>query len=203
MKNYKPVLSLRPTQFSVGLYEVDFKVKELLMLSKRKRKKVIAANPIPVVISPKGHCYLVDHHHFLFACVVAEVSEVKVNVIKDYSNKAKHRKMSFLMFWRVMHANNWTYLYDQFGDGPRQALYLPLDVLGMADDPYRSLAWLVRHQGGYENSTKTFCEFEWSDFFRSKKLLDQHGREALNGVAKKAVKLARSRAASKLPGFTG
>lgn len=203
MKNYRPVLSLRPTQFSVGLYEVAHKADTLLAMGKRKRRKFIDENPIPVVISPKGHCYLIDHHHFLFACQLAEVPEVKIDVIKDYSAKTKHRKMSYLMFWRVMHAKKWTYLYDQFGDGPRQALYLPLDVRGMADDPYRSLAWLVRQQGGYENSTKTFFEFEWANFFRSQKLLDQHGREALNSATKKAVKLARSPAACKLPGFTG
>jgi hypothetical protein len=37
---------------------------------------------------------------------------------------------------------------------------------GMRDDPYRSLAALVRKSGGYEKSTRPFSEFVWANHFR-------------------------------------
>jgi hypothetical protein len=44
------------------------------------------------------------------------------------------------------------YPYCQFGEGPRKPLYLPRDIRGLADDPYRSLAWFVRKAGGFDPS---------------------------------------------------
>jgi hypothetical protein len=61
----------------------------------------------------------------------------------------------------------------------------------------------VRHEGGYENSDKTFAEFKWANFFRDRKILHRHGRQGYGKVLKKAVALARSKAARGLPGYTG
>lgn len=100
-----------------------------------------------------------------------------------------------------MAKKHYAYFHDQFGEGPRRALYLPIDIRGMADDPYRSLAWMVRKEGGFENSTESFAEFRWADCFREKRLLDSHGRKGFHAAIHKGLRLAGSRRAAALPGY--
>ena len=197
LKRYQPTLSLKPTQFSVGMVEVEYKVDEMLRLKPRKREKLIDANPIPVVLSPWNELCVIDHHHFLFSCWHANIAKVRVKVVKDYSRK----KLNYVQFWRMMAREKNAYLIDQFGDGPRNPLYLPDDVRGMADDPYRSLAWIVRKEGGYEKSKESFAEFRWADFFRQRKLLNLYGKAGLRENAGRALTLAKSPAARHLPGY--
>lgn len=197
IKKYQPTLSLRPTQFAVGMLEVEYKVARLKDMKKRKRDDHIAANPVPVVVSPWHELYVTDHHHFLFACWHADICAVRVKVIRDDSRA----DLTYHAFWRRMLKKRQAYLYDQFGDGPRSPLYLPLDIRGMADDPYRSLAWMVRKEGAYENSTLTFAEFQWADFFRKRRLLDRQGRKGFHIGVERGIALARSHAARNLPGY--
>jgi hypothetical protein len=197
MKKYQNILDLRPTQFSVGLYEIHIKVGEMAKMGKRERRKIVEEKPIPVVRTSEGELYILDHHHHLFVCWQAGIKKVPVEITQDFSRQ----KMGFGKFWRRMRKNGCAYLYDQFGDGPRSALYLPRDVRGLGDDPYRSMAWAVRHKGAYENSDKPFAEFEWANFFRSKKLLDKEGPAGFKAAVKKGVRHARSPAARKLPGY--
>jgi hypothetical protein len=102
-----------------------------------------------------------------------------------------------------MKKKKWTHLYDQFGQGPHDPLYLPEDITGLADDPYRSLAWIVRLEKGYKNTSIPFADFEWANYFREKKLLHCKFERDFRGVTAKAVKLALSSEAKKLPGFVG
>ena len=197
IKKYQPTLSLKPTQFAVGLLEVEFKVNEMKKLKPKQLKKLIKQTPVPVVVSPWNELCVIDHHHFLFACWHANIRKVRVEIVKNYSNS----KLSYPRFWQKMARSNYAYLYDQFGNGPQKALYLPMDVRGMADDPYRSLAWMVRKEGGYENSSESFCEFRWADFFRSRNLLDSHGRSGFHRAVVRGLKFARSSQAKSLPGF--
>ena len=168
-------------------------------MSSKKTRQELKLKTVPVVISPLGHYYITDHHHHLFACLLAGIERVPIEIKVDL----RKRKMGFGVFWRYMVRHDFAYLYDQFGKGPHSALYLPEDVRGMADDPYRSLAWAVREAGGYQNVEQNFSEFAWADFFRQKRLLDREGREGFKKAIKHGVRLAKSRAASKLPGFTG
>ena len=198
-KKYQKVLDLKPTQFAVGILEVQEKITEFQKLKKKQLKRLVADTPIPIVISPKKEMYLVDHHHFLFVCWALGIKRVRVEVITDLSKK----EMTFTQFWRFMTKKNFFYRYCQFGEGPRESLYLPQDIRGLADDPYRSLAWFVRHEAGYKNSDKTFAEFQWANFFREKKLLHRHGRKGFTKAVEKAVSLAQSDEARGLPGYTG
>jgi hypothetical protein len=199
VQKFQPTLSLKPTQFSIGLLEVEFKVVEMKALKPKKLARLIKDTPVPVVISPSRELCIIDHHHFVFACWHADVKEVRVKVVKDLS----HSKLRYREFWQMMAKKRYAYLNDQFGDGPRHALYLPIDIRGMADDPYRSLAWMVRKEGGFENSSVTFAEFRWADYFRQKRLLDSHGRKGFHAAIHKGIQLARSQKAAALPGYIG
>ena len=197
MKRRQKVLSLKPTQFAVGMLEVDEKIELVRSFDKKQLREYIDENPVPVVVSPQGDLYIVDHHHFLAVCYHVGIKKVRVDVTKDLSKS----KMSYARFWKWMWKSRNAYPYCQFGEGPRKALYLPRDVRGLADDPYRSLAWFVRKAGAFENSDRNFAEFKWANFFRAKKLLDQKGPSGMPQALVKAVSLAQSAAARNLPGY--
>lgn len=196
MKKVK-VLKLKPTQFAVGMLEVDEKIAQVREYSKKELKAYVDEHPVPVVASPEGDLFVVDRHHFLSVCYHLDIKKVNVDIVEDFRGKS----MSYGDFWRWMFKSRNAYPYCQFGEGPRPALYLPKDVRGLADDPYRSLAWFVRKAGGFENSDKNFAEFKWANFFREKRLLDERGLRGMKEAMVEAVKLAQSKAAKKLPGY--
>ena len=197
MKHRQKVLDLRPTQFAVGMLEVDEKIKLVRGYDKKQTRDYIDENPVPVVTGPSGDLYIVDHHHFLAVCYHVGIKKVRVTIVKDLSK----RRMSYSAFWKWMFKSRNAYPYCQFGEGPRKALYLPKDIRGLADDPYRSLAWFVRKAGAFENSQRNFAEFKWANFFRSKRLLDRSGLAGMPGALVKAVAIAQTPAAKHLPGF--
>jgi hypothetical protein len=177
--------------------EIEHKVVKAQRLNRKNLAKLVRSRPIPVVVAPWGDLFVIDRHHFLNVCWHLNIHRVRVEVVKDYSRS----KMSYRQFWQRMQDENCVHLYDQFGEGPREPLYLPHDIRGLADDPYRSLAWMVRKEGGYKNSTEKFAEFQWANFFRRKSLLTRYGRAGFIPAVKKAWELARSKAARKLPGY--
>ncbi|HXH31477.1 MAG TPA: ParB/Srx family N-terminal domain-containing protein [Bacteriovoracaceae bacterium] len=195
--NKVSLLSLRPTQFAVGMLEVNEKIKIVEKYGKKELKKYLIDNPVPVVVGPDGKMYVIDHHHFLCVCYHLGIKKVYVETVKDLSTS----DLGYSKFWKWMNSTRNTYPYCQFGEGPRLSLYLPKDIKGLADDPYRSLAWFVRKSGAFENSDKNFAEFTWANFFRSKKILDREGHAGFEKALLRAVKLAQSPEAKKLPGY--
>jgi hypothetical protein len=197
MKRKQPVLALKPTQFSVGILEVESKFEALLEMKKAARQKFAFSKPVPVVISPWSTLYVLDHHHHIYSCWLAGVSFVHIQIAHDFSKK----KWDFVKFWKEMNEMSCAHLFDQFGEGPRNPLYLPADIRGMADDPYRSLAWLVRKEGGYKQTATTFAEFSWANFFRDHRLLHETGRRGMQSILNEALMLAQSPKAKSLPGY--
>jgi hypothetical protein len=197
MKHRKKVLCLKPTQFAVGMLEVEEKIEIVRGYHKKQIRDYIDENPVPVVIGPEGNLYIVDHHHFLAVCYHVGIQKVRVRVVKDLSKKS----MSYAQFWKWMFKSRNAYPFCQFGEGPRKAIYLPKDIRGLADDPYRSLAWFVRKAGAFENSDRNFAEFKWANFFRGKQLLDRYGPGYMARALVKAVALAQTPAAKHLPGY--
>ncbi len=187
------ILKLRPTQMSVGLREVD---KKIAKLKSRDGKKYLKSMPVPIVLGPRGHVYMIDHHHLARAAWEAGYKRVHTTLVADLS------KLSDAQFWKTMKEKKWVYPYDQLGGGPHNPIDLPENVRGMADDPYRSVAGEVRERGGYRKSEAPFSEFLWAQFFRSHLTVHPvyHGFEQ---AMAQAMRLARSRAARRLPGWIG
>jgi hypothetical protein len=192
------ILNLRPTQFAVGMLEVDEKIKEISQYSKKKLKKFVKTNIVPVVRGLDQELYVVDKHHFLTICFQLGIKRVNVDIIKDFNSDSD---LTYEEFWTWMFSTRNSYPFCQFGEGPREPFYLPHDVRGLADDPYRSIAWFVRKAGAFENSDKNFAEFQWANFFRSKNLLHKHGKKGLPEALLEAVRLSQSEEARNLPGF--
>ena len=78
---------------------------------------------------------------------------------------------------------------------------IPTSVAKLKDDPYRSLAGLARDAGAFAKDLTPFSEFLWADFFRSK--ISKKSISDLNESLKLAIKVAKNKEASYLPGWAG
>src|SRR6478735_8220726 len=79
-----PILSLRPTQMTVGIREVKEKRHRWRQhKSKKKQAELLGKHTIPVVLGPDGRHYVVDHHHLARALHDEGVKDILVTVIAD------------------------------------------------------------------------------------------------------------------------
>ncbi|HVM62053.1 MAG TPA: ParB-like protein [Verrucomicrobiae bacterium] len=190
-----PVSMLRPTQCSVGMEEVAMRAKHLRELSPPKLQKYLDKKVAPIVIGPGGVPYLLDHHHLARALLVAGLTNSLVAEVKENWSKLPEPE-----FWTKMKEQHWVYLRDEAGRPISDPQNLPPSIQAMHDDPYRSLSWLVREQGGYRQTEGLFADFQWADFFRARIQLG-HDTNALDQATAPAVTLAHSPEARDLPGY--
>jgi hypothetical protein len=187
--------SLRPTQMTVGMREVEDKREHVRALKPRKMGKYLGGHMIPVVWGPKERYYIVDHHHLTLALHKESFEHVLVTVIADLRQLARDP------FWSVLAHHGWVYPYD--ANGRRHEFSeLPKSVIGLKDDPFRSLAGALRREGGFAKDTTPFSEFLWADYLRQHikaKAVSVDFKAAL----KEAVRLAKSSEAQYLPGWCG
>ena len=179
------VLDLRPTQFAVGMREVSRKAEKFKKLDKKELEKLLESRPVPIVQSREGTSFIVDRHHFTRAAWEAGIEKVCVEVKADFSHLGENE------FWEAMQKCRFVHLYDQFGAGPHPNSALPDNIRGLADDPYRSLAWSVRRAGGYAKTDQPFSDFYWADHFR-KRVTIGRGEAAFKTAVAEALKLAES-----------
>jgi hypothetical protein len=189
------LLELSPTQFVLGMKEIEFKVAKIKSLSAKALQKYCDEHVIPLVLGPRNQTFLIDHHHFARACFETNVDQYSVKVIKDL------RDLDHKSFWNLMIKNNWTYLRDQFGLGPHSPYSLPADIRGLADDPYRSLSWAVLAAGGFKKMDVPFFEFQWSAFYRQNMDIVVRSKSDFKDAIQEAMKLSKSKDASHLPGY--
>jgi hypothetical protein len=189
------VQSLHPTQIAVGLAEVRMRAARLLGMKAKKQESTLRSKEVPVVIGPGGVPFIVDRHHLVRLLLDTNLRSQAYALVR-----ANWRDLSLDEFWKRMRENHWVYLYDERGQGPRSPADLPENVAGLKDDPYRTLAWLVRERGGYAKTEVPFAEFQWANFFRSR--IPEAALANLKDAEALAFKLAASPEASALPGFT-
>jgi hypothetical protein len=190
-----PILSLRPTQMTVGMREVKEKRKRWREQKKKKQAESLGKHMIPVVRGPDQRYYVVDHHHLARALHEEGVTDILVTMIGDLSMVEKDA------FWGVMDNKRWVYPYDVKGDR-RHFKDLPKSITELKDDPFRSLAGELRRVGGFAKDTTPFSEFLWADFLRrniSNKVVEENFAKAME----KSLALAKSPAAVYLPGWCG
>jgi len=190
-----PILSLRPTQMTLGMNEV--RVKRIAWKEKTADDltKFLAAHMVPVITGLKGEPYLIDHHHLARALYEEGLKSVFVTVVADLSRlPAEH-------FWNMMDFHGWTHPYDARGRR-RPFSELPKSVKGMEDDPYRSLAGELRAMGGFAKDSTPFSEFLWADFLRPR-IKPKAIKADFPAALSKALALAKTPEADYLPGWTG
>jgi hypothetical protein len=190
-----PILSLRPTQMTVGMREVKEKRKRWREQKKKKQAESLGKHMIPVVRGPDKRYYVVDHHHLARALHDEGVKDILVTVIGDLSMVEREA------FWGVMDNKRWVYPYDSKGDR-RHFKDLPKSIEELKDDPFRSLAGELRRAGGFAKDTTPFSEFLWADFLRRKisnKVVEDNFEKAME----LSLAAARSKDAVYLPGWCG
>jgi hypothetical protein len=191
-----PILSLRPTQMTVGLREVKEKRKRWReQKSEKKRAELLGKHMIPVVLGPDERYYVVDHHHLARALHDEGVKDILVTVIGDLSMVQRDA------FWGVMDNKRWVYPYDIKGERRRFG-DLPKSVADLKDDPFRSLAGELRRAGGFAKDTTPFSEFLWADFLR-RKLPRKSVEDNFSKAMEKGLAFARGKDAVYLPGWCG
>lgn len=189
------ILSLRPTQMTVGMREVEAKRMRWREHPDSKKSAFLGAHLIPVVVGPKGECYIIDHHHLVLALHREGVQQIATTMVADL------RRQSRREFWVFLDHRGWVHPYDSDGERRRYA-DIPKKISDLADDPYRSLAGELRLAGGYAKDVTPFNEFLWADFLRrrvKRKLIKQHFAAAL----RQALHLAKGDEANYLPGWCG
>jgi hypothetical protein len=195
-----PILSLRPTQMTVGLREVKEKRKRLREYwkqhkSKKTQGEFLGRHMIPVVLGSDKRYYVVDHHHLARALHEEGIEDILVTIIGDLTMVQRDA------FWGVMDNKRWVYPYDAKGER-RHFKDLPKSITDLKDDPYRSLAGELRRSGGFAKDTTPFSEFLWADFLRrqiSRASVDANFEKAME----KSLALAKSKDAIYLPGWCG
>ena len=186
--------SLRPTQITVGLREVEEKRAHWRMLGD-ETGVFLGRHMIPVVLGPKRRPYVIDHHHLARALHDEGQQEVLVSVVADLHHIPAET------FWRFLDNSGWLHPFDEHGE--RQAYEaIPKRIARLKDDPFRSLAGAVRKAGGYAKDTKPFTEFIWADYFRPHFKAKEVVR-AWDATLARALILARHRKADFLPGWCG
>ena len=191
-----PILSLRPTQMTVGMREVKEKRQRWREhKSKKKQQELLGRHMIPVVHGPDERFYVIDHHHLARALHDEGVQDILVAIVADLTMVDRDA------FWGVMDHKRWAYPYDAKGER-RHFRDLPKTVEGLKDDPFRSLAGELRRAGGFAKDTTPFSEFLWADFLRSRiprKSVEDNFAKAME----KGLALAKGHGAIYLPGWCG
>jgi len=190
-----PIDSLRPTQITVGMREVEEKRKRLRKQKPHKIGSFIGRHMIPVVLGPKKRHYIIDSHHLSLALHKEGLRDVLVTVVLDLS------ALDLDAFWTVLDHKSLVYPFDARG---RRRVFadIPKTVTQLKDDPFRSLAGELRRAGGFAKETTPFSEFLWADFFRRK--IKRKAVEAdFAATMERALRLARSEEAEYLPGWCG
>ena len=193
----KPVTiaSLRPTQMTVGMREVDEKRRRWREHKGKKKAAFLGSHLIPVIHGPKDRNYVIDHHHLARALYDEGVKNVLVTIVGDLTMVERDA------FWGVMDNKRWVYPYDVKGER-RHFRDLPKSIADLKDDPFRSLAGELRRMGGFAKDTTPFSEFLWADYLRrkvSRKAIEADFDKALE----KGMAAAKSKDAIYLPGWCG
>jgi hypothetical protein len=189
------IVTLRPTQITVGMREVNEKRKRWRKNPDSKKSELLGRHMIPVIFGPKDRYYIIDHHHLARALHDEGEKQVLVTVVKNL------RSLDIDAFWTVLEHHGWAHPYDEQGLR-RDYKAIPKTVADLKDDPFRSLAGELRRAGGFAKDTTPFSEFLWADFLR-RRIKRSSVEKDMTAAMKQALILAKSPNANYLPGWCG
>ncbi|MDR7008952.1 ParB/Srx family N-terminal domain-containing protein [Paraburkholderia strydomiana] len=194
--NYLALSILRPTQITVGLDYVKAKALITARHAGSGLEHFMSAHAIHIVMGPDDRSYIVDHHHWARAWHDLGHLKAPVMIVADW------RRLGHVKFWRKMETKGWVHPFDAKGRRC-DVSDLPMDVGGMTDDPYHSLAAFARRAGAYRKPDSAYGSFVWSDFLRTRVAIAGEDPGAFSLALLESIRLAQSRAARKLPGYIG
>jgi hypothetical protein len=144
--------------------------------------------------------FVTDHHHGARAWLLAGYSSGICSIEPDPSSSDP------ATFWPRIEDLKKVHLKNKDGAVITPDA-LPTSLEQLPDDPYRTLAWMVRKKGGFCRARmlqKEFAEFIWADWMRGRvELPPAQVAAAPKQFLETALKLAKSPAAASLPGYVG
>jgi len=188
------ILDLKPSQISVGMLEVEHRMKDFEHMSQDEFHEYTLKHPVPVVDSGHG-LYIIDHHHLCKAYHELGHKNVHFTITKDLS------KLSRDDFFKEMDSRNWILPQDQFGVA-RSYGNIPMNIRGMADDPFRSLVWKLKELGHWQKVNVPFAEFKVANYFRDKFVIE-NTMESFNSVVTLVIDYIKNNkeTLANIPGF--
>jgi hypothetical protein len=192
------IAALRPTQMCIGLAEVRSRQVDFSDETAEQRLRYLQSKPVPLVRNRAGELWMVDRHHRLRGLVEMDPSAVAYGYVALQVDSEDHGQVL-----EALQQRGWLYLYDGRGLGPLSPAALPDRLLGLQDDPYRSLVWKLKKESMIEPAPLIpFHEFRWGAWLRSRSL-PPFSSGQLEPALPAARALVRSRAASHLAGWRG
>jgi hypothetical protein len=179
--------TLRPLQGAAGMGEVAKKTKDIGQ-EFDKELADLKNSPIKIIRGLGGDWFVIDHHHGALAWIAAQKTSGKgICKVVNFNPSEPFSAEDPEKFWAQLKANGWVRLNNEKGDPIAEGeLPTPLEALRKKDDPYRTLAWMVRKADSdgfnskstpklspgfcrkYMNAGTDFAEFKWADAMREK-----------------------------------
>ena len=155
---------LQPTQWCVGLAEIWSRESDFAQDTRQQRLAYLRGKPVPLIRSADGAMWMLDRHHRLRGLIGIDPGATTwAYVVQELATTDKSAVLSFLQ------SQGWLYLYDGRGIGPRPAELLPTSLMGLEDDPYRSLVWKLKQEGWIKPQPLIpYHEFRWAAWLRSR-----------------------------------
>jgi hypothetical protein len=174
-------LEVRPTQFTLGQTEVECRAAHISRLSDQQLCAYLRERPVPLVRGPQGDFFLVDRHHLACALLASPLPDavklLQCVLVLDYS------QLPAELFWPKMMADNLAFVESPSSRSLVLPAFLPHHIDELQNDPYRSLAYWVRKNGGYGKSTIPYQDARWATFFRARvPLTNLQASQLLAGV---------------------
>ena len=192
------VRRLQPTQMCVGMAEVRSRQRDFLNDSEEDRQRYLHKKPVPLVRNLNGDLWMVDRHHRLRALLEMDPGVTTYGyVIEEVSS---HDRLDVLQH---LQQRGWLYLFNGRGQGPLPSEAMPTSLMGLNDDPYRSLVWKLKKERGIKPQPLIpYHEFRWAAWLRSRPLPPFSSRH-LEPALPAARQLVKSPGASHLAGWSG
>jgi hypothetical protein len=186
-------LELSPTQACIGRFEVRLKADRFKLMSfagvqgylgeKREKNKGVR-----VVRGPRRF-FVVDGHHTLCAIMEAKAPrELVLDQVADYADVDSEEA-----FWKKMKKKG--LLYPRRLGEEVSPMDFPKTLEALEDDAFRSLAWLLRKMGAFEDLKEPYQEFKIADFLRQHMAFQPRELHEYELAAIRAFELLRSDAA--------
>lgn len=193
-----PLAQLHPTQLCVGMAEVRSRQSDFGGESPQQRRSYLQGKPVPLARSARGEVWMIDRHHRLRALLELEPAARAFGyVVLDVASDDP------VVVLEELRSRGWLYLHDGRGMGPKSPAALPPTLLGLQDDPFRSLVWKLKKEGVVAAAPLIpFHEFRWGAWLRSRSL-PPFSSQHLDPALPAARTLARSRSAAHLAGWQG
>ncbi len=192
------VSDLQPTQMCVGLAEVRSRQRDFRQENSKERLEYLRGKPVPLVCNSLGQLWMVDRHHRLRALLEMDPDVTTYGyVIAELDIDSRDAAL------QALQDRGWLYLHDGRGNGPWEPTTLPQSLLGLEDDPYRSLVWKLKKEGLIKPQPLIpYHEFRWGAWLRTRPL-PPFSSTQLEPALPASRRLVQSRSSAHLAGWTG